>query len=128
MSSFRFKLGKQQQSLAPSQVVERQKAINAISDFQLINVGPNAINAPAGPFKGFFIDADSLKIILSDPTFTGISFWIGKHLDHPGTTDKVLSIYFTGAKPNPAAPPQFDNPGDVYEYVNPCPTACGNLV
>jgi hypothetical protein len=126
MSNFQFKPSKL--ASTPSQIVERQKAINAIKDFQAINFGSNVILAPAGPLKGFYVDADSLKAVLSDPTFTGISFWIGKHLDHPGTTDKVLSIYFTGAKPNPAAPPQFDNPGDVYEYVNPCPTACGNLV
>jgi hypothetical protein len=115
-----------------SQVFPRAKAIQNITDFQTLNqaAGTSGIQGTSGAFNGFYIDAPSLNAILADKSLTGISFYLGKHPDHPGTTDKILSVYFTGAKTNPNAPPQFDNPttSDVYEYVLPCPPACGNLV
>jgi len=137
-SSFKFGPGKA--ASLPSGPVTTTIATTAIADYRqiansfgaLAETEATTVESPAGTseqFYGFYIDAPTLKTILSDASLTGISFYLGKHPNHLNLTDKVLSIYFAGAKPNPtttAGAPYLNSP-QVYEYVDPCPTACGTL-
>ncbi|MGZ3755454.1 MAG: hypothetical protein ACXVAY_01100 [Mucilaginibacter sp.] len=95
---------------------------------------PSQIVTETGiPLKGFFIDRNSLDSILADAAYVGLSVYIAKHPDHQHSNDMVYTIVFAGAKPNPAwiagssTTTEYLNDGDIYEYVDPCPTACGDL-
>jgi len=114
--------------------IPRQMAMDNISLFRkkFQPASYPTIKGSEGPFNGFFIDKASLdSIFAKNPNVTGISFYLGIHPYWAGSssTQDVLSIYYTGAIHNPTPLYRFENPASspIYEYVNPCPTACGSL-
>ena len=117
-----------------SEPIDRTVAQNNIAQYRKLNQ-PTTTSIPTiqcttGPFNGFYIDTATFnKILSSDKTLSGVSFYIGVHPYYAGQGKSILSIYLTGARPLSNGTAQFENPANspVYEYVDPCPTACGTL-
>jgi hypothetical protein len=83
--------------------------------------------------NGFFIDRASLDTILANPDVVGISVNLARHPAFPTGTDRIFTIVFGGAQPNPAyvaggtAAPYVNNL-DVWDQVEPCPPVCIEIV
>ncbi len=110
-------------SLLP-QAIDSAVAAKNIADYQ--KMVSASVPGTQGPFHGFFLDSASLQKVLSEKV-DGISFYLGMDPYNSINHQNYVTIYYTGAKANLHAPPRFINSKDVYEYVYPCPTACGTL-
>ncbi|HZX58503.1 MAG TPA: hypothetical protein VFE54_07245 [Mucilaginibacter sp.] len=112
-----------------SQPIDSALAAKNIADYQsMVNSGDGGLTGTQGPFYGFYIDAGPLRTMLTkDTTLVGVSFYIGMDPIPTSASDNEVTVYYTGAKNMLKPPPRFQNSPDVYEYVLPCPTACGTL-
>jgi hypothetical protein len=86
------------------------------------------------PLEGFFIDIDPIKKIVDDTRgFDGVSFYLGTNPNAVNETENYYTLLFTGAKwktvkrPNLSDTTILVNEGPIYDYIDPCPTVCGDL-
>jgi len=114
-------------------IIDPTLAKSLIKEFQQQNASVNgpAIKTPDGHYlNGFFIDRESLEIILKNSNVVGISVSFAKHPDFQGAKDNIFTIALTGAEPN--NDPNLDTPyvsnGDIFDFMPPCPPYCTTLV
>jgi hypothetical protein len=92
--------------------------------------------------RGYFIESTYLKKIVDDPTNAGVSVYLAA--DSTANANGIVNVYtlvYTAAKTNTdynpnkpeddATNPMYLNPdanGTAYDFIQPCPTYCGNFV
>jgi hypothetical protein len=112
-------------------IVDRETAESLIQEYRTQNSsagGPALLTSDQGFLNGYFIDRESLRTILDDPKFAGISFYFAKNPDFIGSPENVFTMLYAGAEPAPAgSATRFLNTGDVYDHTPPCPPYCGDL-
>jgi hypothetical protein len=110
-----------------------QTLINAYRAQNSSTDGP-ALLTPDNQFlNGFFIDRNSLDSILSDSEVAGISIHFAKHPDFPTGDQRIFTIIFAGATPNPGyvkgnGMPPYLNTDHTWDQVEPCPPVCADLI
>jgi hypothetical protein len=115
--------------------IEKKLAKKLIASYRELNTEPCGVGlkTPDGQFlNGFFIDRDSLDIILANPDVVGVSVHLAKHPSFPTGNERVLTIVFGGAEPNPdykegGNAAKYLNKLDVWDQVEPCPPVCSTI-
>lgn len=124
-----FKLQGKRESREIDPVIARR----LIKEYDTQNRGANIPirNSDQEPLKGFYIDRAPFDKILTDKTFTGISFYFAKNPKMEGVKGNFYTLVYMGAKkvanPIKQGDTTIDNGGPAYDYVDPCPKACGNF-
>jgi hypothetical protein len=110
-----------------------QALINAYRTQNSSAGGPGLLTPDSQFLNGFFIDRHSLESVLSNPHFAGVSIHLAKHPEFPTGDEKIFTIIFAGATPNPGfvkgnGKAEYLNPEHTWDQVQPCPPVCSDLV
>jgi hypothetical protein len=116
-------------------IIDRTLAKSLIKEYQNQNAaqgGPCLVTPTEDFLSGYYIDRQSLEAILKNPAFTGLSVYLAKHPNYVGSKENCFTIVFAGAQPNVnftagGDVPPYTNPDDLYEYLDNCPPACGDV-
>lgn len=114
-----------------SRPIRKDSAELMIKDFRVQNDGSaiGMLTAKGEYIKGFYINKEPIEEILKSSA-TGISFYFAKHPDMIGSKKRYYTLVYVGAKQTitktaVGSDTTYVNDGPVYDYVDPCPKACG---
>lgn len=117
-----------------SRVIPEEEAKKLIESFRKENAGNSIPMQTVGGenLNGFYIERKHIDTILSDKSNSGISFYFAKHPHAQNNRKSTYTLIYIAAKKisSKAADKQTDtiiNNGPAYDYIDPCPKACGSL-
>jgi hypothetical protein len=116
-----------------SRPIDPDLARALIKEYNLLNRGSiNPILTSKGDtLRGFYIEKNPFIEIFKNKKYVGISFYLAKSHDMTGINKNYYSLVFMGAEKIPgkinSADSTIVNGGPYYDYVDPCPKACGDF-
>lgn len=115
---------------------DAQKCIDEFRKRNAASLTPLLSSNNSAPLKGFYVDTIALKDILKNKKFNGISFYLAKSHSKLGVDSNFYSLILTGARrilkpglPSGSKPSDstYVNEAPYWNYIDPCPTVCGDL-
>lgn len=113
-------------------IIDLHLAKTLVKEFQHKNSSPAgpAIITPDNRFlKGFFLDRESLELLLSNPEVKGINVQLAQHPDFIASAQNQFTLVYCAAQENvdDIGNEPYINNGDIYCGPPPCPPFCTRL-
>jgi hypothetical protein len=112
-------------------IISPTQAETLVNDYQQQNDSTNGspLLTPDNKFlNGFFIDRESLEVILQQQEVAGVSIYLAKDPNFLNSPANHYTIVYFGAEPNPAGIPPYKRTGDIYCAPPPCPPVCARII